>query len=67
MKLEEVTTRVANVQRLAWDDFEAAHAAEDDLWEDVLTAIANGEAYQLSELAEEALKTKRIVFKRPCA
>lgn len=63
--LEEIRTRVARIEANR-DDDETAHSQEDDLYTDVLRAIADG-APNASELAREALRTVDIDFARWCA
>jgi hypothetical protein len=62
---EEVRHRVDEIWESVNDD-EHAHGLEDDLWQDVLRAIAAG-APNAAELATEALKTTDIEFARWCA
>lgn len=57
-----VQEQVALVRELSADD-EAAHGIEDDLWEEVLQAIAEGHP-QAQQLAAEAIKTRSIQFSR---
>jgi hypothetical protein len=47
-------------------DHEGCHAMEDDIWRDVLRAIADG-APNPAELARAALETNGIEFERWCA
>jgi hypothetical protein len=54
--------RVARIREMAGDS-EAAHAAEDDLWQDVLEAIRDG-AENPGELAAIALRTADMEFPR---
>ena len=65
MDPSDVKERVAVIEDMM-GDFEAAHGAEDSLFEDVLRAIANG-TNKPKELAAEALKSKLIDFGRHCA
>lgn len=62
LDLEEIQTRVKAIRNLA-NDSEAAHSAEDALWFDVLTAIAEGDG-RAQALAYEALETREIDFLR---
>ena len=62
MTPDEVHAKVQHIATLA-NDAEAAHGAEDDLWQDVLTAIKDG-APEAADLASEALKTREIDFPR---
>lgn len=66
MTVAEVEVEVARIREMAGDD-EAAHGAEDDLWENVLRAIASGETKDAAGIAAAALKTKTIDFARWCA
>ncbi|MFJ9558320.1 hypothetical protein ACIRPH_31320 [Nocardiopsis sp. NPDC101807] len=65
MTPQDVASRVNYVNNLRGDD-EVAHSAEDDLYADVLQAIADG-ADSPAELARVALGTKSINFNRRCA
>lgn len=65
MTVEEVRERVAKIE-LMKDDDERAHALEDYLHLDVLTAIAK-RIGDPAALALEALKTMDIKFSRWCA
>jgi len=49
------------------EDDEAAHAAEDALYEALLSSIANGRAEDPVAMAAAALETKNIKFCRWCA
>jgi hypothetical protein len=60
--INEIRTRVARIEAIRHDD-EVAHSMEDDLYADVLRAIANG-AENAAELAREALRTGDIDFAR---
>jgi hypothetical protein len=62
MRPRTVKTRVAAV-RLVAHDAEAAHVREDDLYEEVLEAIAKGNP-DGPEMAAIALRTKDIEFPR---
>lgn len=66
MTVDDVKEMVANIAILA-GDAEAAHSAEDDLHQDVLRAIANGDCDDPKSCAAEALKTLDIKFERWCA
>jgi hypothetical protein len=65
MTKNEVKQRVKDIKDNA-DDYESAHSMEDDLYQDVLNAIAEG-AEDAVGLAKEALKTTKINFPRHCA
>jgi hypothetical protein len=60
MTLEEVRKRIAEIKEISHDG-EAAHSKEDDLYFDVLTAIAEGHP-DAQELAREALKADEIPY-----
>nr|MDF9458028.1 hypothetical protein [Bacillus pumilus] len=62
MTVDEVKERVDDIRHGVSDD-ETAHGMEDDLYIDVLEAIANG-ADNPEKLAAEALKTQEIEFYR---
>ena len=62
MKVEDVTARVEEIENISGDS-EVAHSREDDLWRDVLQAIADG-APNARKLAREALRTEDISFAR---
>ncbi|WP_353854764.1 hypothetical protein [Bacillus sp. Bos-x628] len=62
MTVDDVRERVDDIRHEA-DNDEGAHSMEDDLYIDVLEAIANG-ADNPEKLAAEALKTKEIEFYR---
>jgi hypothetical protein len=62
MTPDEVRERVAAIRNRAHDP-EGAHADEDNLWMDVLTAISGG-ADNPADLAREAVKSNEIDFTR---
>lgn len=62
MTVDDVQERVEVIRQIALDD-ETAHGMEDELYIDVLGAIANG-ADNPEKLAAEALKTLEIEFSR---
>lgn len=64
--LEAIADRVERIRAVADDDYEAAHGYEDDLFRDVLEAIAKG-ASDPRKLARAALKSTVIEFPRVCA
>jgi hypothetical protein len=68
MEPKDVRKRVEQIRKLAVPgaDFEALHGLEDDLYEDVLKAIAMG-VYAPQAIAGEALRTKKIEFPRYAA
>jgi len=66
MNPEAVARRVEAIANLV-DDPEVAHAREDELWRDVLQAIADGKAWDARLCARRALQTAEISFPRWCA
>lgn len=66
MTVDEVEAEVARIREMRLDD-EAAHSAEDRLWENVLRTIASGYGDKPSSLAAAALKTIEVDFARWCA
>lgn len=62
MTIDEIQERLCKIRTMK-DDEEAAHGCEDDLYLDVLTAIANG-ADNPRELAALAIVSKKIDFAR---
>lgn len=62
MTVEEITERIELINKVRYD-YEKAHGMEDDLRDDVLSAIASG-ASNARELANEVLKTSDIRFPR---
>ena len=63
MTLDIIEKRLEDIRELAIDDNASAHSEEDDLWENVLRAIAEGAACP-SQLAEWALMSNDIQFER---
>lgn len=61
--VKEVVRRVGEIAGYAKDD-ETAHGAEDELYEGILKAIANGTAEDPKAMAKEALATQKIDFSR---
>lgn len=68
LTLEKVRDRVAAIFEARHDD-EKAHSLEDDLYRDVLMAVARGQyrGCKAEDLAFEALKTQGLSFERWCA
>lgn len=66
MDISTVRTRVEKIEAMKGDD-EMAHAEEDELFADLLSAIANGTCQNPAECAREALRTRDIKFARWCA
>ena len=60
--LGDIARRIEYINQIA-DDDETAHGEEDDLWKDVLFAIANGQE-DPQELAKAAIQTITIEFER---
>lgn len=69
MTVKEVKKRVSaiKIKGILERDDEAAHSMEDDLHQDVLKAISEGQADFPSLIAKEALKTLKFDFSRWCA
>jgi hypothetical protein len=63
--VKDIAARLEEIRAIATDD-EMAHSAEDDLWRDVLTAIAAGSP-DAALLAAKALESWEIEFSRWCA
>jgi len=66
MTTDEAKRRVEEIRAIRGDD-ESAHAAEDQLYRDILKAIAEGKAENPAALCAEGLRTRRIRFCRWCA
>lgn len=68
MNIKDVKERVKQVRKAAdGGDYERAHALEDALRAEVLTAIARGECVSPWAMADAALQTRKIDFPRWCA
>jgi hypothetical protein len=65
MTLEEIEQRIRHIKDADGDD-EAQHILEDDLYKDVLRAIACGAA-NAPKLAAAVLKADDLEFSRWCA
>lgn len=63
MKVEEIRERVAAIEQMKGDN-EIAHIAEDSLYMDVLTDIANGQCIDPADCADAAIKAAGIEFDR---
>jgi hypothetical protein len=65
MTIDDIQARVTVIR--AWaidhDEYEKAHMAEAELWEDVLRAIANG-AEDAAGLARTALTSRLVSYPR---
>lgn len=66
MTVEEVRARIEALEVVKHDD-EAAHGAEDRLYQDIVRAIANGTCVDAVSCCEEALRSVAIPFGRWCA
>ena len=66
LTVDEINRRVGLIDNCSADD-EAAHSEEDELYRDVLKAIADGTAEQPAKCAAAALETRDITFARWCA
>lgn len=66
MTVDEIEMRVGEIRAMDGDP-ERAHSNEDDLHQQVLAAIANGECADPAECAKAALETLEIKFARWCA
>lgn len=66
MTVDEVMARVEAMRRGAGDD-EGAHRDEDELWRDVLVAIAERQCDDPAALAAAALTTEESDVPRSCA
>jgi hypothetical protein len=66
MTIQDVLDRIAEIRRLADEEFdsEGAHSGEDELHKEVLAAIAEGAAEDPREMARLALTTAEIDFSR---
>jgi hypothetical protein len=68
MTLDEIRSRLAEIRAEDDDrDYEGAHALEDELFQDVLRAIAAGACDDPAACAAEALKSLENDFERWCA
>lgn len=68
LKVEDVEEMVVHLEDIKSDD-EGAHAFEDDIWEAVLKAIAEGRVApdDVEKVCAAALATKKVEFHRWCA
>lgn len=64
MKIHEVCKLVAEIIDASEDDSTLAHELEDELYADVLSAIADGDCDDPKALAREALKTQEVMIYR---
>ena len=65
--VDDVIEYIESISDVAKTDYETAHGMEDDLFEEVLKAIATGTCVNPKEVAVEALKVKKLDFARHCA
>lgn len=63
MEIEDVIEQVKEIKDEELDP-EVAHLLEDNLYEQVLNAIASSKCSDPKSFAKEALKTKDILFRR---
>lgn len=63
MEIKDVIDGVEEIKDEELDP-EVAHLLEDNLYEQVLNAIASGKCSDPKSFAKEALKTKDILFRR---
>ena len=66
MTVEDIREMVKEIEQVR-DDPEVAHSREDDLYHDLLHAIASGTCRDAAACAKEALLTEKISFPRWCA
>jgi hypothetical protein len=66
MTIEEIRKKVQRIKDMRGDP-EAAHGAEDSLYQSLLEAIADGQVENPAEAAKEALYAQNIEFPRWCA
>jgi hypothetical protein len=66
MTIEEIRKKVQTIKDMKSDP-EAAHGAEDSLYQDLLEAIAASQVENPAEAAKEALYAQSIEFPRWCA
>ncbi len=62
MEVKDIRKKIAEIRDKSTDN-ESAHAAEDKLWQSVLSAIAKGHP-RAKELARAALRSTKIEFDR---
>ena len=63
MNTADVQAAIEQIRQAAWNP-EAAHSAEDSLWQRVLRSIADGTAEDPEAMAAAALETGEIKFTR---
>jgi hypothetical protein len=66
MTIEEIRKKVQSIKDMK-NDPEAAHGAEDALYQGLLESIAAGQVQNPAEAAKEALYAQNIDFPRWCA
>ena len=62
-EVKKIVNSLANGMNADWADYEDMHIEEDDMYEDVLRAIAEGDPHS-KLLAREGLKSKNVKFAR---
>jgi hypothetical protein len=68
MTVEEAQARVEEIRELSTHSDEGAHSKEDQLYRDVLKAIASGQNISSpADLAQAVLVTEDMEFARWCA
>ena len=67
LTVEDVKARVEEIKEKVKTDPELAHSMEDNLFMDVLKAIAKGKCDDSTALAKEAVKTTKLKFERMCS
>lgn len=66
MNIEDVFRKLSEIADVV-GDYEAAHSREDDLYYDLLKAIAAGECDDPEACARVAISSKHLDFPRYCA
>lgn len=67
LTVEDVKARVKEIKEKVKNDPNLAHSMEDNLFEDVLKAIAKEKCDDPAALAKEAVKTTKFKFERMCS
>lgn len=66
MRASDVEERLQRIRKVVWDD-ELAHSLEDELYLEVLRAIASGMCDDPKACAAKAIETQVFAFGRWCA
>ena len=66
MNTADIAVRLDKISKIA-DDGEAAHIVEDELYVDLLRAIADGSCINPAICAGKALESRKFDFQRWCA